>query len=173
MSPKRTGLLLPLALAISMAATESAAVWLDVPFVPQEKNGCGAASIAMLIRYWSHEDANAHEILEALYSKDAHGIRGSAVQQYLRIHGFRAFVFAGGWQDIEHHLARGRPLMVCLKEGSSLHYVVVAGVDPVQNLLFINDPARRKLLKVDRASFEKAWSGAEYWTLLAVPQQHP
>jgi hypothetical protein len=30
---------------------EPAGVWLDVPFVSQEKNGCGAASIAMVVRY--------------------------------------------------------------------------------------------------------------------------
>jgi len=34
----------------------------------------------------------------------------------------------------------------------------------------VNDPARRKLIKVDRQSFEKEWAAAQYWTLLAVPQ---
>ena len=29
-----------------------AGVWLDVPFVKQEKDGCGAASIAMVMQYW-------------------------------------------------------------------------------------------------------------------------
>jgi len=27
-------------------------IWLDVPFVKQEKDGCGAASIAMVMQYW-------------------------------------------------------------------------------------------------------------------------
>jgi len=30
-----------------------ARVWLDVPFVKQEKDGCGAASIAMVMQYGS------------------------------------------------------------------------------------------------------------------------
>ena len=33
-------------------AAERSGVWLDVPFVKQQKNGCGAASIAMVMRYW-------------------------------------------------------------------------------------------------------------------------
>jgi len=35
----------------------------------------------------------------------------------------------------------------------------------------INDPARRKLLKAERVAFEKSWSEAERWTLLAIPQE--
>jgi len=27
-------------------------VWLDVPFVKQEKEGCGSASVAMIMQYW-------------------------------------------------------------------------------------------------------------------------
>ena len=30
-------------------------VWLDVPFVKQEKNGCGAASIAMVMQFWQRQ----------------------------------------------------------------------------------------------------------------------
>jgi len=161
-----------LTLLASLVWAESGALWVDVPFVGQEKNGCGAASIAMLLRYWSHENANPHQIYEALYSGDAHGIRGAEVERFLREKGFRTFVFQGAWADIEQHLAKGRPLMVCLNEGRAgpRHYVVVAGIDPARNLVLINDPARRKLLKIERGVFEKDWSAAERWTLLALPQ---
>ena len=36
-------------------AAEGSAVWLDVPFVKQEKNACGAASIAMVMQFWQHQ----------------------------------------------------------------------------------------------------------------------
>jgi hypothetical protein len=54
--------------------------------------------------------------------------------------------------------------------GAPLHYVVVVGLDVEHSLVLLNDPAERKLLKQDLASFEKEWKGAGYWTLLAVPQ---
>jgi len=147
-------------------------VWIDVPFVKQEKNGCGPAAIAMLMRYWSREDADLHRIQQELYSEDVRGVRGADLERYLHENGFRTFVFQGEWPDLEQHLARGRPLVVCLHpgRGGSLHYVVVSGLDVAQNLVLINDPARAKLLKVERGSFEKDWSAAGRWTLLAIPQ---
>jgi ABC-type bacteriocin/lantibiotic exporter with double-glycine peptidase domain len=159
-------------LLVSIARAQRGAGWLDVPFVKQEKNGCGAAAIAMLMRYWAREDADPRRIQQALYSPDVRGIRGSEVERYFREHNFRVFTFQGEWADLEQHLAKGRPLLVCLTEGrgSALHYVVVAGVDAAQNLVLINDPARRKLRKVERGSFEKGWRATNYWTLLAVPQ---
>jgi len=51
-----------------------------------------------------------------------------------------------------------------------LHYVVVVGVDPEQNVVLLNDAAQRKLLKQERGSFEKEWSAAGRWTLLALPK---
>ena len=171
--PRGTGgFLLALGLMFAFTRAENSAVWVDVPFVRQEKNGCGAASVAMLRRYWSHENADPHQIYEALYSGDVHGIRGADVERFMRGKGFRTFVFQGEWADLEQHLAKGRPLMVCLNEGRTgpLHFVVVAGIDPARNLVLVNDPARRKLLKVERGVFEKDWSAAERWTLLALPQ---
>jgi uncharacterized protein YvpB len=51
------------------------------------------------------------------------------------------------------------------------HYVVIVGVDPQDAAVLVNDPERGKLLRVDRAKFEKAWQGTDNWTLLAVPNR--
>lgn len=156
---------------------EPAGIRLDVPFVKQQRNGCGPASIAMLMEYWALSDARvsspgAREIQQALDSHDARGTRGADMEQYLSGHGFRVFVFRAEWKDIEQHLSKGRPLIVCLGEsrGGLLHYVVVAGFDPAERVVLVNDPARRKLVKMDRAAFEKDWELTQHWTLLAVPQ---
>ena len=164
-----------LLVALSLCAAMACAAWLDVPFVRQEKNGCGAASIAMLMRYWARDASAAADpvrIQAALYSPDVEGIRGADVDRYFRQNGFTTFVFKGAWSDLEQHLAKRRPLMVCLKEGSAatLHYVVVAGIESDHGLVLVNDPARRKLAKLDRANFEKRWRSTGNWTLLAVPE---
>jgi len=154
-------------------------IWLNVPFVKQEKDGCGAASIAMVMQYWLKQQARpvgvsaeAAEIQHALYAPQAHGIYASAMERYLREQGFRTFVFRGEWDDLKQHLQKGRPLVVAVKpsEHVPLHYTVIAGLDLEQGLVLLNDPAVRKLLKQDRSSFEKAWNAAGNWTLLAVPQ---
>lgn len=177
-------LALALANASALCAGRQSGVWLDVPFIRQEKDGCGAASIAMVMRYWERQQhpqgqsdpssADANSIQQALYSPDGHGIFASAMQRYFEQHGYRAFAFSGDWDTLKQHLEKGRPLIVALKSGrSTLHYVVVAGLDWQQNLVLKNDPGERKLLQQDRADFEKEWKAAGHWTLLAVPREAP
>jgi len=161
------------------AAAEPAGIWLDVPFVKQEKNGCGAASIAMVMQFWQRQQgqtfdasSDAAQIQLSLYSPQAHGTYASDLERYLEQHGFRTFAFQGTADDLRRHLEKGRPLIVALKPGNRapLHYVVVAGLDLEHNLVLLNDPAERKLLKQELASFAKEWKDAGKWTLLAVPQ---
>ena len=94
------------------------------------------------------------------------------MEKYFKEKGFRTFTIRGEWEDLRQHLDKGRPLIVALQpaHGASLHYVVVAGLDQEQGIVMLNDPAQRKLLKQDRPSFEREWSAAGKWTLLALPQ---
>ncbi len=162
-----------------LPAADLPGVWLDVPFVKQEKDGCGAASIAMVMQYWEQHqgqaisaDSDATQIQRALYSPKAHGIYASDMERYFGEKGYRTFTIRGEWEDLQQHLDKGRPLIVALKTagGAPLHYVVVTGLDQVQGIVLLNDPAQRKLLKQDRAAFEREWSAAGQWTLLALPQ---
>ena len=162
-----------------LVAAATSGVWLDVPFVKQEKDGCGAASIAMVMRYWQQqqkrsENPNAEygHIQQALLSQGAHGIFASDMERYFQENGFATFSFTGDWATLTHHLQKGRPLIVSLKPGSHLpmHYVVVAGVNENERVVLINDPAQRKLLKEESPRFEQEWKGAGHWTLLAVPE---
>ena len=155
-------------------------VWLDVPFIRQEKDGCGAASIAMVMQYWRAQQskpidssADATEIQRALYSSKDHGIHASDLEHYFQQNGFQTFAFAGRRDDLKQHLEKGRPLIVALKPSAletSLHYVVVVGIDPEQDVVYMNDAAQRKLLKQEWPGFEKQWSAVGHWTLLALPK---
>ena len=171
----RNILLVVLGACALVCAGEQAADWLDVPFVKHEKNGCGAASLAMLMQYWQRRQgaaaADAAEIQKTLYSDRAHGIYASDMESFLRQHGYQTFAFAGTMHDLAEHLAKGRPLIAGLQPsgGATLHYVVIAGVDPEKREVLMNDPAERKLLKRDFDTFEKEWRGTSHWTLLAVP----
>jgi ABC-type bacteriocin/lantibiotic exporter with double-glycine peptidase domain len=165
--------------ALLSAGAETSGLWLDVPFVKQEQNGCGAASLAMVMQYWQRQQgqpagasSDREHIQRALYSTRAHGIYASALERYLQQNGFRTFAFPGTWSDLRQHLEKGRPLIVALKPASGtvpLHYLVVAGLDWQRGLVLVNDPAERKLRKRERVEFEKQWKEAGNWTLLAVP----
>jgi len=167
--------------AVEAAPQERAGVWLDVPFVKQSEDGCGSAAISMVLQYWSGQgvrlDAqrtDAAAIQKLLYSRKAHGIFASDMQSYFHGSGFQVFLIDGSWADLEEHLKQGRPLIVSLQPGSAkapLHYVVVTGMDWHDDAVFVHDPARGKLLRIERGDFEKQWRSNRNWLLLAVPQK--
>ncbi len=154
-----------------------AAKWIDVPFVAQTTDGCGSATLAMVIRYWRRAEneamtADANAIQRQIFSRSAHGIYASRMVGYLRQAGFAAYAFHGEWSDLEHHVALGRPLIVALRDDGArgpLHYVVVVGVSA--DAVLVNDPARQQRLRLARDGFLKAWSATDDWTLLAVPRK--
>lgn len=164
-------------LALNFLTFAASGVWLDVPFVKQEKNACGAAVIAMVMQYWQRQMQTPADdlpdpiqIQRAIYSDEAKGTYASEMEHYLKVHGFRTFAFRGELADLQQHLEKGRPLIVALKAGpGALHYVVVTGIDSTSGVVIKNDPAERKLLKQTQSEFEKQWREAGNWTLLAVP----
>ncbi len=159
-------------------AADPSGIWLDIPFVKQEKDGCGAASIAMVMQYWQvqqggsvHATADAAQIQRDLHSDAAHGIYASDMERYFQRNGYVTFAFAGEWSDLKQQLKRGRPLIAALQPGAIVprHYVVVAGLDEERQLVLLNDPAQRKLVKEARSRFEHEWKDAGRWILLALP----
>lgn len=156
-------------------------IWLDVPFFAQrKKNACGAASLAMLMRYWEAQagkPASSHPSEASIdHSLDPldQGIANTSMAAYLRHSGYRVFTFAGRWHDLRENLTKGRPLIVALgPEGKKgpLHYVVVAGIDWRRNFVFVNDPAKGKLFRMSRERFLAEWRATGEWTLLAVPKE--
>jgi ABC-type bacteriocin/lantibiotic exporter with double-glycine peptidase domain len=132
----------------------------------------------MIIEYWQHQQhqtvaADLAQIEKTLYSEKAHGIYASDLERYLSDHGYQSFAFRAEWSDLAAHLKKGRPLIVALKPRgqAELHYVVVAGLDFAEDVVLINDPAERKLVKQSRLDFEKEWKATDHWTLLALPRQ--
>jgi ABC-type bacteriocin/lantibiotic exporter with double-glycine peptidase domain len=175
------GLALSAALGARFALpAETPSLWIDVPFVAQMTNGCGSAAITMVMEYWQMKTGRGagtfpdpNKIQALLYSPAEEGIPASAMQRYFEGAGYRTFAFVGDWGELARHLERGRPLIVSLKANGPhgpLHYVVVVGIDSVNNYIYLNDPAQQKMLRLSREGFESEWSAAGHWTLLAVPR---
>jgi ABC-type bacteriocin/lantibiotic exporter with double-glycine peptidase domain len=165
------------------AAAAPADLRLDVPFVRQVKEGCGSASISMVMQYWSRQagqpppqEAGAETIHHKLYSREKKGIPAAEMVRYFEQSRYRAFAFRGEWVDLKNHLEKGRPLIVALgPEGRKgpRHYVVVVGLDEQNNVVLVNDPGAEKLAQARRGRFEKDWQVTGNWTLLAVPLSDP
>jgi ABC-type bacteriocin/lantibiotic exporter with double-glycine peptidase domain len=166
-------------LLVTSGAALPGSNFLDVPFVRQEREGCGSAAASMIMRYWmrqgasvAEEAADAAVIQRKLHSPEANGIYASALREYLEQHGFSVYIINAEFEDLDHHVSRGRPLMVCLqsRDGGPLHYVIVVGVDSESREILIHDPARGALKRQSQSDFRKAWNRKGNWTLLAVPK---
>lgn len=154
--------------------------WIDVPYVAQPKDGCGAAVISMIMGYWAAQPGAAaalprpgvREIQSRLFVPAEKGIPASAMRGYFEHNGYRAYAFRGDWSDLERNISQGRPLIVSLAASGRrgpLHYAVVAGIDSQRNFVFLNDPARGKMLRISREGFLAEWNAANHWTLLVIP----
>lgn len=158
-------------------SAEAAGLRLDLPFSPQVKEGCGSATIAMVLAWWS---THGHPLPEAaysataihaeVYSKADNGTKPVAIEHYFQKSGFRTFAFPGTWRDLTEHLKQGRPLIVALRPAGArrqLHYVVISGISDTHILL--HDPAAKPYVLLSREDFEAKWSASKHWTLLALP----
>jgi predicted double-glycine peptidase len=142
---------------------------LQVPFFPQAKNGCGAASVAMVMHYWGSRPEPGL-VYHELYDAEHHGIQLASMKRYLEQAGFRAFTIQGGWADIQEHTAKGRPVIVGLKRNRRMpmHFAVVIGAEG--DRVWLNDPTRKKAAAVKRRDFQKQWEQADRWMLLSTPR---
>src|SRR6185295_4507292 len=107
--------ILGMMLLAGAAAADTAGRPLDVPFFAQQENGCGAASVAMVMHYWRNLTSKplvyptADEAYQHLYKPERNGILLSDMKRYFEESGFRAFTFKGKRADIEEQLGKGRP----------------------------------------------------------------
>jgi tetratricopeptide (TPR) repeat protein len=156
-----------------VAAVLAAATVLPVPFVPQKKDTCGAASLGMVLAYWDR--AVPHDqIADALVEKDLHGIPGSRLAGFAQDRGMRAIAYHGDLEQARNYVDKGRPLIVAWKVGKDrYHNVVVTGFDDEHADVFVNDPAKGDHRRVSREKFEERWAGAHHWTLLVLPEGEP
>jgi ABC-type bacteriocin/lantibiotic exporter with double-glycine peptidase domain len=160
----RVMLLGPLLLASSM---------LPVPFVPQKKDTCAAAALAMVLGYWGTE-VSQDDIAASLLNPELHGILGSRLEAFARARGFTAIAYAGDVDQLRDFVGKGRPLIVALRAGRDrYHNVVVVGFDETGRRVLVNDPAEGASRGVDLGEFEKRWGGAGHWTLLVLPEPEP
>jgi ABC-type bacteriocin/lantibiotic exporter with double-glycine peptidase domain len=142
---------------------------LDVPYVHQKKDTCGAAALAMVLQYWGV--AVTHdEVAGELLQPELHGIAGSRLAAFAAGRGLTAVAHAGDVGHLRDHVGKGRPMIVAWAMGRGrFHDVVVIGFDDDRRRVIVHAPARGAARRVGLDTFAKRWAGAGHWTLLVAP----
>lgn len=117
-----------------------------VPFVAQVgREECGSAALAMIFGYWRIEASEA-DVRAACPAAPAVGTTATTLRDHSRARGLPAWLICGEVADLEHELARGRPVLVGLLQAWSdatwSHYAVVVGVSRANDCVITLDPAR-------------------------------
>ncbi len=167
------GTLLGLGLSSGPAAGPQGhgSVHLDVPLVAQEKGLCGAASLAMIFKYWGRE-ISQYTIAAAIGHDPGQGLRGEDLRDYSEQAGFSAFIFEGELPLIKDHLRKGRPIVVAMRSDLAriYHYLVLVGFDDASSAVLANDPQKGKLVRIADKKFLRLWGRSRAWSLLIVPK---
>jgi hypothetical protein len=141
--------------------------WLlvQVPYAEQrEENDCGAAALAMVLRYWG-ETVTREQITAAhpTLRERTRGLRAGELRDFSRARGLDAFVVKGQLDDVRSELERGRPMIVGLgKPHGRTHYAhfeVVVGLHRDRQRVLTLDPARGWRVNTI-AGFQAEWAPA-------------
>jgi len=103
-----------------------------VPFIRQESQFCGPASLASVMTFYGAPE-DQKKIGAAVYSEKLQGALITDLEQYARQKGFETKSGQGTVEGLKAEMDRGRPVMVLVDLGfwvvSKPHYLVVIGYD--------------------------------------------
>lgn len=149
---------------------------LEVPGTPQpsETYACGPVAVESLCAYWRVPFPEATRADIARTAERDHGLSGAQMRAALEGLGFETFLFEGrldhGATGLFHQIDTARPALLMLSPRPEHgHYVLCIGYDEPERNVCLLDPVHGRIL-VHYATFEKAWSAREHFTLLAVPR---
>jgi hypothetical protein len=123
----------------------------------------------MLLDYW-HRPAGLARLRDEVDPAPDRGVQAARLRTLLRAHGLDAFLLQGRIGDLEHELARGRPVLVGLVKPHGRigfdHYELVIAVHPRRRLVVTLDPAAG-WRQNDYRSFTTEWQLARRVALVA------
>lgn len=134
------------------------------------------AIIDMITGYYHLKlDPSQYKLLK-IDAGQNNGITGATIEVVLRASGYYTAIFKGtlDWKltGLYRNLVLQRPVivMVASADGKLSHYALVTGYDLQHKQIFLSDPAGGDNEVFAISQFAIGWKRANYFTLLAVPQ---
>mgnify|MGYP001825518795 CR=1 FL=1 len=143
---------------------------LDVPFVQQQTNTCGPASLAMLLQ-WNGRQATAEELVREVFAPERSGTLQLSLVAAARERGLLAYPIAGREQLLAE-LGAGHPVIVLQQLARfgkpRWHYAVATGHTSGGEWIRLHSGTHPSVWQ--RAwRFSRSWARADAWGLLVLP----
>jgi ABC-type bacteriocin/lantibiotic exporter with double-glycine peptidase domain len=164
---------LAVAAAPAVAATDRAAVRLDVPLIEQAPERCGPAALAMVLRFHGGGPAAA-AAAERAYDPAFRGALLTDLAAAARRAGYRAAIETPAEDSLAAHLRRRLPPVLLYRRGfgpvSRGHYAVLVGWDPARREYTLHDGGRRPR-RMGAADLMRRWRTAGGLALIVRPPE--
>ena len=152
------------------AVSGTALLRLPVPVIRQQKERCGPAALAMVLRYYGAAPSAVAEADRA-YDHALHGTLITDLAAAARRGGYAAEIGTLTSDALVALLARGVPPILLFQSGAGPlergHYGVIVGFDPARERFAMNDGGG-STHELSRASLEKRWSGSDHHALIVT-----
>jgi Peptidase_C39 like family/Tetratricopeptide repeat len=149
----------------------SRAELVEVPFFPQKEYQCGPAALATVLNA-EGVSITPEGLVAQVYLPGRKGSLQVEMLAATRRHGMLAYVLAPTLTDLLAEVAAGNPVVVLEDFGVPIyplwHYAVVVGYDIDAGKLILRSGVRRREA-MPFVLFERLWSHADYWAMLALP----
>ena len=139
----------------------------SVPFIPQRRNRCGPAALAMVFHYY-HVPIPAEDLSREIYRRNLSGTLNLDLLIAARRHGFAARSQSGDLETVRKFIRRDIPVVALVRPRSGskqYHFLVIYGFDDGSRQLTIHS-ARRGAQKISYPAFERQWRPAKNWMLV-------
>lgn len=138
-------------------ATLPAQIQLTVPYVKQDPNYCGPASLSMVMGFYG-STVDQHDI-----GADIMGPSGTSTGDLMNkaeIYGYQGSVVSCGFGGLLGLISKGKPAIVRILNdaGTNGHFIVVTGYDKTSEQVFINDPDQPNKKSLSFADFQARWN---------------
>lgn len=141
----------------------------NVPFVMQESQYCGPASLSSILSYYG-DPVDQKTIAQSVFSPTLRGALITDLDKFCKERGYHTKIGQGTVDDIKTFVAENRPVVVLVDLGfwiiSKQHYLVVYGFN--ERGFFVHDGFEASRL-YPYETFEKIWKKAGNSYLLVYP----
>jgi hypothetical protein len=150
---------------------------LNVPYLVQEYNYCGPASLSMVMQHYGF-NISQEDLGQGLVNQK--GVTTSSLVKRAEVYGFSAYVSSCSFYGLLSILAQGSPAIVRTinSTGNNGHFIVVTGYDTQLGLVYINDPDKPYKSYDSFEDFQRLWDikglgeeNSQNLTLVFYPSQ--
>jgi ABC-type bacteriocin/lantibiotic exporter with double-glycine peptidase domain len=142
-----------------------------VPFIPQKRNWCGPACLAMVARYYG-VGISQEKLAGEIYQRRLRGAVNLDLLLAARRLGFQAHASEGDLDKLKALLRKNRPVIALVEtiRAGVFHYLLVYGYDDDKEVVIVHS-GRDSAREIGYRDFSFSWEASRNWMLVVEQKE--